>query len=260
MGGIGLFCSVLLGVASRFFAVHEDPRVEALTALLPGVNCGACGFPGCSEYARALAGAHAQVNLCKPGGAETMHALAACLGIEPAAMERQVAIVLCNGDDNTALRKFRYNGIADCAAAALVGGGDKACSYGCLGLGSCARVCPADAIEITPARLAKVHPELCIGCGRCVKVCPKKIIKLVPESRTIHVLCSSKDRGNVVKKICSVGCIGCTLCTRAAGDAIRMEGALAVVDYSRELTNEETIAKCPQHTIVKHSGRKEVPA
>jgi len=171
-----------------------------------------------------------------------------------------VAIVLCQGDDRTAVRKFRYNGIADCAAAALVGGGDKACSYGCLGLGSCARVCPTDAIEITPAHLAVVHPELCIGCGQCVKACPKKIIQLVPESRQIHVLCRSQDRGNVVKKNCSVGCIGCTLCTKVAGNAIKMEGALAVVDYSQPLENDEPIAKCPQHTIVKRSGRKEVAA
>jgi len=189
-----------------------------------------------------------------------MQALAAYLGLDPIVTERQVAIVLCNGDDQTAIRKFRYNGIADCAAAALVGGGDKACGYGCLGLGSCARICPTDAIEITRAHMAIVHPELCIGCGQCVKVCPRKIIRLVPENRTIHVLCRSKDRGSVVKKNCVVGCIACTLCIRAAGDAIRMEGALAVVDYSRELTNEETIAKCPQHTIIKRSGRKEVPA
>ena len=260
MGGIGLSCSVLLGVAARFFAVHENPRIEALTALLPGINCGACGMPGCSEYARALILHGAKVNLCKPGGPETMRALATYLGIEPVVTERQVAIVLCRGDDQTAKRKFCYNGIADCAAAALVGGGNKACNYGCLGLGSCARICPTDAIEITRAHLAIVHPELCIGCGQCVKACPKKIIRLVPESRTIHVLCRSQDRGNVVKKNCSVGCIGCTLCTKVAGNAIKMEGALAVVDYSQPLENEEAITKCPQHTIIKRSGRKEAPA
>ncbi|MBU4285562.1 MAG: RnfABCDGE type electron transport complex subunit B [Verrucomicrobia bacterium] len=260
MGGIGLFCSVLLGVAARFFAVHEHPRIEALTALLPGVNCGSCGLPGCSEYARALILHGAKVNLCKPGGPETMRQIAVFLGVESVAMERQVAMVLCGGDDKTATRKFRYNGIADCAAAALVGGGDKACGYGCLGLGSCARICPTDAIEITRARLAIVHPELCIGCGQCMNACPKKIIRLVPESRTIHVLCRSKERGIVVKKNCSVGCIACTLCTKVAGNAIKMEGTLAVVDYSQGLENAEAITKCPQHTIIKRSGRKEVPA
>ena len=256
MGGVGLSCGILLGVAARFLAVRMHPRIEALTALLPGVNCGACGHPGCSEYARALILDGAKVNLCKPGGPETMHQIAVFLGVEPVAMERQVALVLCGGDDKTAIRKFYYNGIADCAAAALVGGGDKACSYGCLGLGSCARICPTNAIEITRARLAVVHPELCIGCGQCVNACPKNLIRLVPESRTIHVLCRSKDRGNVVKKNCSVGCIGCTLCTKVASNAIKMDGTLAVVDYDKPLDNEEIIAKCPQGTIVKRPGRK----
>ena len=152
MGGVGLFCAALLGVASRFFPADEDPRIDALTAMLPGANCGACGMPGCCEYARALVLRGAKVNLCRPGGQEVVQAVAAFLGVEAEAMERQVALVLCGGDDAAAVRKVRYNGIADCAAAALVGGGDKACRYGCLGLGTCARSCPVSAIEITPAR------------------------------------------------------------------------------------------------------------
>jgi Na+-translocating ferredoxin:NAD+ oxidoreductase subunit B len=255
VGGIGLFCGMVLSVASHFLGIKEDPRVEAVARLLPGINCGACGFAGCIEYAKAIVLQGAKVTECKAGGQETAERIAALMGVKAEVCERKVAIVLCGGDDSVARRKFIYNGIADCAAAELVGGGDKACSYGCLGLGSCARVCPMGAIDITSRRLAVVHPELCIGCGLCVDACPRHLIKLVPESRSIHVLCSSREKGAAVRKKCSVGCIGCSLCARQT-DAIRMEGALAVVDYDKPLENEDIIAKCPQHTIVKRSGRK----
>lgn len=254
VGGIGAFCSVALAIASRYFFVAEDPRVEAVAALLPNANCGACGLAGCADYAKAIVLNGAPLDQCKPGGAHTVEAIAACLGVKAAFGERKVAVVMCAGDDSRASRKFAYNGLADCAAAMLVGGGDKTCSYGCLGLGSCARVCPAGAIEITQERIALVHPELCVGCGLCVKICPKKIIRLVPENRSIHVLCSSHERGPAVKKKCEVGCIGCTLCVKASDGAIQMERNLAVVDYEKNLDNDQVVAKCPQHTIVHRSG------
>lgn len=254
VGGIGAFCSVVLAIASRYFHVAEDPRIEAITCMLPGANCGACGLAGCADYAKRIVLNGESPDQCKPGGPTTVSAIAAFLGLEAKTAERKVALVLCAGGDAQAARKFAYNGIADCAAAALVGGGDKACVFGCLGLGSCARVCPMKAIEITEDRLAVVHPELCVGCGLCVKTCPKKIIKLVPEQRSIHVLCSSPERGPVVKKKCKVGCIGCTLCVKASDGAIAMERNLAVVDYSKPLDNELVIEKCPQHTIARRSG------
>ncbi len=254
VGGIGAFCSVALAVASRFFEVEEDPRVEGVAALLPNVNCGACGLAGCIDYAKRIVLNGEAIDQCKPGGPDTVCAIAAFLGIEAKLSERKVAVVLCAGGDSQAARRFAYNGLADCAAAALVGGGDKSCVYGCLGLGSCARVCPAGAIEITEDRLAVVHPELCVGCGLCVKTCPKKIIRLVPEQRSIHVLCSSRDRGPVVRKKCKLGCIGCSLCARASDGAIAMDRNLAVVDYEKPLDNEVVITKCPQHTIVRRSG------
>ncbi len=255
MGGVGLFCSALLGVAVRFFAVHEDARIAALAALLPNANCGACGLAGCADYARSIVLNAAPVNLCRPGGAEVCRRMAAVMGVEATAMERQVAIVRCGGGNSAAARRFRYNGIADCAAAAAVGGGDKACRYGCLGLGACARVCPVSAIEITADSLAVVHPELCIGCGQCVAACPRALIRLVPETRRLHVLCRSPERGPVVRRQCAVGCIGCTRCAKAAPEAIHMEGALAVVDYRQPLEQTEIVALCPAHTIVERSGR-----
>jgi Na+-translocating ferredoxin:NAD+ oxidoreductase subunit B len=258
IGGIGLVCAAILAVASKFLAVQEDPRIEQLTAILPGANCGGCGFAGCAAYAEAIIKHGADANLCTAGGTETVHQIAKFLGIEAVVRERQVALVLCGGNNSVARRVSHYNGVADCASAELVAGGGKACRYGCMGFGSCARACPVGAIEIA-AGLAVVHPQICTGCGKCVATCPRKLIKLVPESRSIHVLCASPERGPDVKKVCDVGCIGCTLCAKAVNNqGITMKGALAVVDYAIPVTSEEPVAKCPQKTIVKRPGiRKE---
>lgn len=257
IGGTGLVCAIILAVAARYLLVHEDPRIEAVTAMLPGINCGTCGFAGCSEYARGVVKEHLAVNLCRPGGAETVAKIAAFMGVEAVVGERQVACVLCQGDNTHAKRLAAYDGIADCAAAELVGGAGKGCRFGCLGFGTCSRICPVNAIELANG-LAVVHPALCIGCGRCVSACPRKLIKLVPESRELHVLCMSQDRGPDVKRVCDVGCIGCALCVKTLnGPGIRMENNLAVVDYTVPIHNDDVAAKCPAHTIVRRTGMKQ---
>jgi len=259
IGGIGLVCGAALALAARFLAVDEDPRIAEVEELLPGANCGGCGYAGCADYAKAIVIDGAAVNLCAPGGAEVLALLARHMGVEAEPGERKVAVVLCGGDNRKAVRTFSYNGVADCAAAHAVGGGEKGCAYGCLGYGSCARVCPSGAIEITDQQIAIVHPELCIGCGACVRACPRGLIKMIPANRVIHVLCSSKDKGPAVKKVCSVGCIGCTLCTRLAPDeAITMDGPLAVVDYSKPLDSDAVVEKCPAKCIVRRN--MEAPA
>jgi electron transport complex protein RnfB len=256
IGGTGLVCAAVLAIAARFLMVHEDPRIETATAILPGLNCGACGYAGCADYAKQIVLHGLAVNLCQPGGHETARKLAEFMGVKAAVSERQVALVLCKGDDVTAVRTTHYNGLADCGAAQQIGGNGKACRYGCMGLGSCARICPVGAIEMVRG-LAVVHPELCISCTRCVATCPRHLIKMVPESRFIHVLCSSHDNGPEVRKICKVGCIACTLCVKAVnGEGIAMQNNLAVIDYTLAVTNEEAITKCPQNTIVKRSGVK----
>jgi electron transport complex protein RnfB len=256
IAGTGLVCGAILAIAAHFLAVHEDPQIEKITALLPGINCGSCGYTGCADYAKAVVSQSAPPNMCKPGGAETITALANALGVEAVIAERQVALVLCNGDDSHAARTATYNGIADCLAAEFVGGSGKACRFGCMGLGTCSRICPVQAIRLEQG-LAIVDPVLCIACGKCVSTCPRNLIKLIPESRSIHVLCHSQDRGPDVKKVCSVGCITCTLCVKTCnGQGIAMEGQLAVVDYSVPLDNDLVIDKCPAHTIQKRSGLK----
>jgi len=258
VGGIGLVSAAALALAEKHWSVPQDPRIDKVTEMLPGANCGGCGYAGCADYARAIVADNVACNLCAPGGTACAQEIAAFLGRAAAEVERRVAIVLCCGDDTEALRRSAYNGIVDCASAQATAGGDKACTYGCLGYGSCARVCPVNAIRIENG-IAKVDKALCIACGKCVAACPRKLIKLVPAAAEIHVLCSSKDKGSAVKKVCGTGCIGCRMCTKLADDAISMDGFLAVVDYAKPLTNEETVAKCPAHCIRKDASASQPP-
>ena len=243
--------AIALAVADKYLSVPEDPRIGKVTGLLSGANCGGCGYAGCADYARAIVLQDAELNLCTPGGSACANAIAAFLGKAAEALEKRTALVLCCGDNAETVRRAAYNGINDCAAAQATAGGDKGCTYGCLGYGSCARVCPVNAIAISNG-LAKVDKNRCIACGKCVAACPRKLIKLVPSSAVIHVLCHSKDKGPTVKKVCGTGCIGCRLCTKIADDgAIFMDGFLAVVDYTKPPTHDELIAKCPSHCIRK---------
>jgi RnfABCDGE-type electron transport complex B subunit len=250
IGGVGLVSAAALAVADKYLSIPEDPRVAHVTGLLPGANCGGCGFAGCADYARAVVQGGASGALCAPGGAACADAIAAFLGKAAGAPEKRTALVLCCGDDTEAVRRFAYNGITDCAAAQATAGGDKGCTYGCLGYGTCARVCPVSAITISQG-LAKVAKTRCVACGKCVAACPRSLITLIPAAAEIHVLCHSKDKGPAVKKVCGTGCIGCRLCTQVAGGAIAMDGFLAVVDYAKPLAGEEALAACPAHCIRK---------
>lgn len=230
LGGLGAALGIGLAVAARVFAVEEDPRVDLLVDALPGANCGACGYPGCSGYAKALAAGEAETNLCSPGGNDTVAKVAEILGVEATVMVEKVALVHCAGTRTLAPERSTYLGPQDCRTAALVTGGSKACAWGCLGFGSCVDVCPEHAIEMVDG-LAHVRQERCTGCGLCVKACPRDIIELVPKDRSVHVLCSSKDPGKMVKGVCKVGCIACKLCTRQDKQTFQMAGDLARVDY-----------------------------
>ena len=248
---VALVCGVALAFVAKRFSVEENPLVAALLAELPGANCGGCGRAGCEAYARDMAEHDAPCDRCTAGGPAVAAALARILGREaPASAERKVAVVLCTGGFTTSTRRFAYNGVADCGAVQTAAGGDKTCAYGCLGYGSCARVCPARCIRVEGG-IAVVDRDRCLGCGACVAACPRGVIVLAPVSHRTHVLCRSHDKGASVHQYCSHGCIGCGLCTKFdKSGTISMDNALAVVDYTKPpLDNPTLSAKCPGSCI-----------
>ncbi|MEN8686034.1 MAG: RnfABCDGE type electron transport complex subunit B [Desulfuromonadales bacterium] len=249
LGCIGMIAAVALGFAAKKFAVEVDPRELAALEVLPGINCGACGFPGCAGYAKAVIAGSADLNQCPPGGAEVVARLARILGVEATAAARQIAVVVCQGDNQRAQLKYRYLGLEDCTAAQKIADGPKACPGGCLGLGSCQQACPFGAIEMTADGLAVISREKCTGCRKCLAVCPRDVIRMTPYESAVHVLCNSHDKGAVVRKYCQVGCIGCHICQKTVPQAYKIENFLAAVVYEQDAEAFEAIAKCPTKCI-----------
>lgn len=258
LAGMGLVAGLGLAAAARVFAVETDPRQDEVNDALPGANCGGCGYAGCADFAAAVVAGKAGPADCPVADDTARQAVAAIMGLEVTAGKRQVALVMCQGDDSVARPSFRYNGQASCASADLLGGGDKACLHGCLGLADCQAVCTFGAIEMTDQGIARVIPARCTGCGKCIAVCPKHIISLIPEDATIHVLCANTDKGGAAKKACDVACIGCKKCEKAFKDdpRITVSDFLAHVDYEHAPTDPSLVDTCPTGALVFRDMRK----
>ena len=230
VGGIGLISAILLALASHFMNVPEDETVKKVRSALPGVNCGACGYNGCDEYAKAVAVGE-KINLCIPGADAAAQDIAEIMNVEFEDVVEMMAFVHCNGNCNATESKAHYDGQMTCRAANLVYGGPGKCTYGCLGCGDCARACPTNAICLKDG-IAHINPKICIGCGLCVSDCPKGIISLIPAVAKVTVACSSKDKGAVAMKNCKNACIGCGKCERnCPTGAIKVENNIARINY-----------------------------
>ena len=251
LGGTGIVFGVLLALASKYFAIESDPRVETIREILPGANCGACGYAGCSNYAEAVVEGKAPLNACIPGGSQCAREIAAVMGQSVEEVAPLAAVVFCIGDREKAAERFIYHGIEDCAEAEKYCGGAKACPYGCLGLGNCVRACPFEAISMGAHGLPLVDLDKCNGCGLCREACPRKIIQILPKSEAGHlVLCNSHDRGKSVSRACTVGCTACRICVKACPrEAIAIENNLAVIDLEKCDDCGECAKACPQGTI-----------
>ena len=251
LGLTSVVIALLLSFAAKKFKVESDPRKDLLVSILPGVNCGACGYPGCEQYADAILSKDESITLCKVGGVQLSKKIAQVLNREvETSLNRMVAVVLCKGGDN-AKDDFIYEGVKKCSVADRFYGGQKLCKYGCLGFGDCVEVCPFDAIYINQHNVAEVDPLKCTGCGLCVKACPKNIIKLVPCNYQVHILCSSKDKGIKVKQVCSVGCIACGICVKSCPvNDIEIKENLAVMKYEKCDNCGIGVEKCPTKCIV----------
>ena len=260
LGGMGAVFGVLLTLASKIFAVPSNPQRDAVREALPGANCGGCGFPGCDGCADAIASGKAPVNACPVGGNEVAAKIASVMGQEVDENSvRLVAQVICQGDLEHCKTKFKYDGIQDCVAATLVNDGNRSCKYACLGLGTCARACPFDAIHVDPVKgIAVVDREKCQSCGKCVDVCPKHVIQLQPVNQPVRLLCRAADKGILVSDNCRVGCIGCERCYNACRfGAIVMKDHLPIIDPEKCTGCMMCAEACPTNAIwADWDGRK----
>lgn len=250
VGTTGLLIGLFLGFAAKKFEVEVDEKEAGVRNLLPGSNCGGCGYPGCDGLAKAIAEGKAPANACPVASQEAHKQIADLMGTEAVAAEKKVAYVKCAGTCDKTEVKYEYFGIPDCKVAALVPGkGNKKCSYGCMGFGSCVKVCAFDAIHVVNG-IAVVDKEKCTGCSKCVLECPNALIDMVPDSARHLVTCSSKDKGKDVKAACSTGCIGCKMCVKACEyDAITVTDNLAYIDYSKCTNCGKCAAVCPVKVI-----------
>ena len=249
VGVIGLIFGLLLSFAAVIFKVEVDEREDKILEILPGANCGACGFAGCSAYAGAVVNEGAKANLCSVGKAAVAQKIAEIMGVEAQSGDDVVARVMCNGTCDVSKDKYTYFGISDCIAASKLGGGPKSCPNGCLGLGSCLKVCKFDAIKIING-VATIDEEKCVGCSQCVSECPKHIISLVPKQNKYYVQCVNTEKGALTNKYCSVGCIGCKKCEKACPKgAIKVIDNVAKIDYSLCTACGLCAEECPKKII-----------
>ncbi len=246
---LGAALGLILAFAGKVFAVKKDERIEQIVNLLPGANCGGCGYAGCAALAEAIVKGEAKPDACAGAEVESNIKIGEIMGVDTSNVVKLRAQVMCSGTHDFAHQKYLYEGVHDCIAAARLGGGDRLCPFGCLGLGTCVSVCKFDAIIIKDG-VATVDYENCVGCGACANACPKHIISLIPWDSKHWVGCASRDKGPIVRKYCDVGCFACTLCVKNCPEkAISIVDNCAVIDYSKCTGCDKCVSVCPRHII-----------
>ena len=268
LGVLGILLAVILYFVAQKFHVEEDPRIDEVEKMLPGANCGGCGFAGCRAMSEALVSRDNIASLfCPVAGGDTMKSIASFLGKVAPDKEPMVATMRCGGSCDKRPKVNHYDGALNCAVVNTFYVGESACAFGCIGYGDCVNACKFDALKLNPETgLMEVDADKCTACGACVKACPKGLIELRkkwPKNRAIYVACRSKNRGAVVMKACKAGCIGCGKCAKVcAFGAITIENDLAYIDHEKCKLCRKCEDECPQHTIVavNFPARKPKPA
>ena len=252
MSVLGVFLASVLVIANRWLFVYEDPRIDDVEDLLPKANCGACGTPGCRPFAEMLVKGEVDPGLCTVNSKNTNKLIADFLGVAVGTHEKRVARLACAGGSHVAHIRASYAGLDSCRGAALVSGGGKGCSWGCLGMGDCADVCGFDAIHLDQHGLPRVDAERCTACGDCVDVCPKDLFEIHPVSHRLWVACRNREFGTEAETQCDVICTACERCAVDSPEGlISVSGNLAVIDYAKNgLASRVAIERCPTGAIV----------
>ncbi|MHC4429652.1 MAG: RnfABCDGE type electron transport complex subunit B [Planctomycetota bacterium] len=256
LGGVGLTFGTLIALAHRKLRVWEDPRIDVVSDLLPGANCGACGFAGCRAFAEAAIGGDVVPAECTVLSKLEIEGVAAFIGVDAGEATKRVARLLCAGGSDVATQKADYHGVESCAAAVAVGGGGKGCTWGCVGLADCAVACDFDAIHMNSVDLPVVVPDKCTACNDCVEACPLDLFELMPIEQKLIVQCKSLLEGDAATAVCDVACNACGRCAvDAASGLIEMAHGLAIIDYARnELADPVACGRCPTGAIVWVEG------
>ena len=253
MLGLGTLFAVILLLASEKLKVPVDPRITQVYNGLPHLDCGACGYPGCSGYAKAVIADPELLGQCAPGGAEAANRIAAVLNLQISSSgPPQRPIVRCRAHTGDRVFYGRYQGIPSCTSANALAN-VQACKFGCLGFGDCVRACKFGALHIVDG-LSTVDYGKCTGCGACSRACPRGLIQMVPFSHEnmMVVACNSRESGKATREFCQVGCIACGLCAKQS-DVFKVEDNLARLDFARYEPSGQTEAacnKCPTGVIL----------
>ena len=257
LSAIGFGCGLAIHFVNRYLPKESEDskKAQEISEILPGTNCGACGFGGCFAYAIAIANdentvfTNPCIMLMKDEVALTK--LETLLDFEISNMKtRKAAIIHCRGNSDII---FDYSGIKTCRAAAQLIGGYKRCPFGCIGLGDCLNVCPENAIVIDKDKnIALIDEKRCNGCGLCVSECPMDIIEIVPADLPRYLACNYTAKKNIVwRERCDVGCIHCKICLKVDGEALVWDEKRDLprfVEKSRPAV--ESIKKCPRNIIL----------
>lgn len=252
---LGLVLAVVLYLVAEKFKVVEDPKIDEVEKVMPGANCGGCGFAGCRAFAEAAVKApNLDNSFCPVGGNDVMRKVASILGYEVKEKAPAVAVVRCNGSCSNRPKINDYDGFKSCKVKAALYSGDTACQYGCLGCGDCVEACQFGAISMNPETgLPVVDEAKCVACGACVKACPKSIIEIRnkgPRGLRVYVSCVNKDKGAVARKACKAACIGCGLCVKACPhEAITVESNVAYIDFAKCKLCRKCVLACPTGAI-----------